>query len=255
MKPQATNADILGEADDPVVRALDLSAFTRGDMVNLILQRSDILVDSPQGQRPVKAWMGGDSGPILAEVDRLGEEIARRAAGQIHAEYRAMRAAVIETGPKRIADIGCGYAIWDLFAARDTGADLVLIDIEENERRHFGFAEEGAAYTSLAIAGEFLRRNGVAADRIALVNPNMTALEKVAPVDLAVSLISCGFHYPVDAYLGFFRDQLAPGGAVILDLRRGTAEEQLARLSGIGRVAGELASPPKARRVLLRRAG
>ncbi len=254
MNQNKESMDVLGAAEDAVIRALDVSSFTRSDMVNLILQRSEVLADSPNGQSPIKSWMGGDSGPILSEVDRLGEEIARRAAGVILAEYRAMSETVMAAGPKRIADIGCGYAIWDLFASRDTGADLLLIDIEENEHRHFGFAEQGAAYTSLAAAGDFLKRNGVAADKITLLNPRAADLAAAGPVDLAVSFISCGFHYPVDAYLDFFRDQVSPEGAVLIDLRRGTAQEQLAKLSDIGRVADEISSHPKARRILLRKA-
>lgn len=253
MNEPATRIDVLAAAGDPAVRALDLSMFGRGDLVNLILQRSEVLADSRQGQRPVRAWIDGDSGPILAEVDRLGEDIARRAAGVILAEYRATRAAVLAAAPKRIADIGCGYAIWDLFAARDTGADIVLIDLEGNDRRHFGFADEGAAYSSLAVARDFMTANGVAAESLTCLNPGRDDLGQAGDVDLAVSFISCGFHYPVDAYLDFFRDRVRPGGAILLDLRRGTAKGQIGKLSALGQVAEELPSAHKARRILLRK--
>jgi hypothetical protein len=54
--------DVLQEAADPVIQALDMSCFSRGDMVNLILQRLETFVDIP-----------------------------RRIAGVLHAEYRAMK--------------------------------------------------------------------------------------------------------------------------------------------------------------------
>ncbi len=255
MDRNAVRYDVLHEAADPVVRALDVSGFGLGDMVNLILQRSEILVDTPRGVRPVHAWTAGDNGPILSEVDRLGEEIPRRVAGVIHAEYRAMKAAILSLTPKRIADIGCGYAIWDLFAARDTGADIVLIDIEANDNRHFGFAEVGAAYTSLAGARDFLKRNGVPESRVRTINPKTADLRAIEPVDLAVSFASCGFHYPVDPYLDFFRDQVVPTGAILLDIRRGAGRAQLSALSALGKADPDLPGHPKGRRILVRKAG
>ena len=38
--------------------------------------------------------------------------------------------------PTRIADMGCGYAVFDRFAAQDFKANLVLIDREDNGLRH-----------------------------------------------------------------------------------------------------------------------
>ncbi|MDZ4137159.1 MAG: class I SAM-dependent methyltransferase, partial [Paracoccaceae bacterium] len=189
---------------------------------------------------------------MAAEVDRLGMAIARRAAGVIHAEYRALLPLLRELAPKRVADIGCGYAFFDLFVARDPGAALVLIDLENNEHRHFGFNPEGAAYSSLATAKALLVANGVSARKITTLNPRETAPENVKPVDLAVSFLSCGFHYPVDAYLPFLDKALAPGGAAIFDLRGSTAAEQSAQLSRFGTLT-DLPAPAKARRVLLRK--
>jgi SAM-dependent methyltransferase len=253
MDRNQVSVDVLQEVTDPVIRALDLSGFSDSDMVNLILQRPEILVDTPRGVRPVRAWIDGDTAPILSEVDRLGDAIPRRVAGVLHAEYRAMRDIVVPLAPKRIADIGCGYAIWDLFAQRDTGAEIVLIDIEQNEHRHFGFAETGSAYTSLAGAAGFLTRNGVPAGKITTINPQTADLKTIKPVDLAVSFASCGFHYPVDAYLDFFRDQVGPKGAILLDVRRGTGRAQLRKLSALGAPAPDLPGHPKGRRILFRR--
>jgi hypothetical protein len=129
----------------------------------------------------------------------------------------------------------------------------VLIDLESNAHRHFGFKSEGAAYSSLARARQLLQANGVVPERITTLNPRETAPESVAPVDLAVSFLSCGFHYPVDAYLPFLDHALAPGGAAIFDLRATTAPEQAAALARFGTLT-DLAAPPKARRVLLRKA-
>ena len=244
---------IWGQEIPAEVAGLSFAAFGPDDLLNLILQRSEVLWDLPRSGRVIRAWNAGDNAPIIAEVARLGDEIALRAAAVIHAEYQALAPLLAELQPRRIADIGCGYAMFDLFVAHDLGAELLLIDLEANERRHFGFAEAGAAYSSLAVARALLEQNGVAAGRIETLNPATTEPASAAPVDLAVSFLSCGFHYPVDTYLDYFNRAVAPGGAIILDLRETSAAEQLAMLAPLG-ILTDLPAPPKARRVLLRKA-
>jgi len=244
--------DIGAEARDSAIAALDFAALSRGDLMNLILQRSEVMFDRPKSGRIIKAWNEGDEAPINAVIDDMGQTIAQRAAGVIRAEYRALEPVLRDLAPRRVADIGCGYALFDLFLGQELGCELLLIDLESNERRHFGFAKEGAAYSSLAVARKLLEDNGIPADRVATLNPRDTAPETAGPVDLAVSFLSCGFHYPVDLYLPFLEQALAPDGAAILDLREATAVEQAAKLARLGSLT-DLPAPPKARRVLLRK--
>ena len=244
--------DILAMAEDPAISGLAFDDLASSDLVNLILQRSEVLADLPRPGRVIRAWEAGDNALMRTQVERLGAEIARRAAGVIAAEYAALRPVLDEAPPTRVADIGCGYALFDLFLARDYPADLLLIDIETNERRHFGFQDQGAAYASLAVARALLQGNGVAAGRIVTLNPTEVDVMGAGRVDLAVSFLSCGFHYPVDAYVPFFADCMNPGGRIILDLRAATADEQLARLAPLGAVR-ILPGPPKTRRVMVTR--
>jgi SAM-dependent methyltransferase len=232
------------------VEGLVLDGLASSDLANIILQRSEVLADLPRPGKIIRAWESGDDRPMLAQVQRLGTDIARRAATVIAAEYAALRPVLAEAPPQRVGDIGCGYALFDLFLARDFAADLLLIDIEMNERRHFGFQEQGAAYASLAVARALLQANGVAAGRIVTLNPARADVLQAGKVDLAVSFLSCGFHYPVDAYIPFFETCLNPGGRIILDLRAGTADTQQARLAHLGTVR-VLPGPPKARRILV----
>ncbi len=242
--------DIAAAAQDGAVQALDLSCFDRQDLLNLILQRSEVMFDLPRPGRIIKAWQDGDSAPILAAVDQLGDAVARRAAGVIHEEYKEIAPLLEKLAPKRIADIGCGYGFFDLFAAKHLKCEVLLIDLETNDRRNFGFEAEGAAYSSLAKARALLLANGVSDKKITLLNPQATAPESAKPVDLVVSLLSCGFHYPVDTYLPFLAKVLKPGGTAIFDLRERTADSQTAKLATFGEIS-LVASPPKARRVVL----
>ena len=244
--------DIVALGADPAIAGLAFDGLASSDLVNLILQRSEVLSDLPRPGRVIRAWEAGDDAPMLAQVERLGTAIAQRAAGVIAAEYAALRAVLMESPPARVADIGCGYALFDLFLARDFAADLLLIDIETNDRRHFGFQDQGAAYASLAVARALLQGNGVAAARIVTLNPGRADLLAAGKVDLAVSFLSCGFHYPVDAYIPFFTQCMNPGGRIILDLRAGTADAQMQKLAPLGPIR-ILQGPPKARRVMVTR--
>lgn len=238
---------------DPLVAGLDLSALGAGDLANLILQRSEVLYDRPRPGHVIRAWNEGDAGPIEAEVARLGPEIGRRAAAAILSEFRGMEPLLAALAPRRIADIGCGYAFFDLFAARRFGCDLLLIDLEANGLRHFGFAPEGAAYSSLAVARALLEANGVAPGAIRTLNPGAEDVAGAGEADLAVSLLSCGFHYPAETYMAFFRQNVSRGGAIILDLRARTAAAQLPLLEPLGRIE-DLPPPDKARRLVIRKA-
>lgn len=244
--------DIAAEAEHEAVQSLDLTLLTRDDYLNLILQRSEVLYDQPRIGKIIAAWSAQDHAPIDKVISDLGSVIARRAAGVIHAEYQTLAPLLRDLAPKRLADIGCGYAMFDLFAAQDIGCDLLLIDLESNQQRHFGFADEGSAYSSLKVARQLLVDNGVEERRITTLNPRSQEPETAEPVDLAVSFLSCGFHYPVDLYLPFLEKAVAPQGAAIFDLRKRTADEQAAKLERFGSLT-DLPSPPKARRVLLRK--
>lgn len=244
--------DIAAGAARPEVTNLDLTMFDFNDLVNMILQRSEVMYDIPRSGRIIRAWNAGDDAPINAVVSEKGPEIARRTAAVILGEYEALRPVLLDLGPETIADIGCGYGFFDLFAARDLGASVTLIDLETNERRHFGFQAEGAAYSSLAKARTLLEANGIAADRITTLNPGTDDVLGTPPVDLAVSFLSCGFHYPVDLYVPFFHQVVSPAGALILDLRAATASTQLETLDDLGRPI-DLSAPEKARRVLLKK--
>ncbi len=202
----------------PKVEETDTSMLDDHDIANLALQRSSGL----SNQGAVRAWMNGDPAPLLEEARTRRAAIIRTAFEELWQSFVRIRDALAPMKPGRVADIGSGYAFLDLFLYRAFECNLVLIDIEESENRHFGFAEEGAGYASLAKARAFLEANGVPADRITTINPRKEPLEKAGAVDLAISLISCGFHYPARSYDAFFREQVKPDGLIALDIRKGS---------------------------------
>ncbi|MDZ7709306.1 MAG: hypothetical protein U5K36_03830 [Roseovarius sp.] len=223
----------------------DFSMMTETDVANIVLQRSDIVSAGPQ----IRAWMKGDSAPLLALAAEkrgfllsAGLEAAEKACATFTDATDAL-------APGRVADIGCGYAFADLFLYRRYGCDLVLIDIEEGNDRHFGFNAAHPGYTSLERARAFLVANGVPADKITTVNPNQTEVSGLGAFDLVISLLSCGFHYPVETYAALFAEQVSQGGGIVIDIRKGSGG--MAELKKFGAVS-VLQSQQKHSRVMVR---
>ena len=221
----------------PEVSGLKTGAFSEQDIANLILQRSEIIQDQNHPGRVIKAWTKGDSRPLNAIVDKLGTELIHRAASIIFLEYQEISIAIENSAPTKIADIGCGYAFFDYFLYRNTQAHLYLIDLEETEERHFGFSNSGAAYSSLNVARTFLQDNGVPEKSLTCINPTRQEVLKLPKIDLAMSFISCGFHYPLSTYDTFFKDRIKKGGAIIVDIRNRNLKTERAVLESYGETA------------------
>lgn len=196
----------------------DFSMMSDADVANIILQRSEVV----QANQEIRDWMKGNDAPLLDLAQQKRDTVLQAAFDAARGESDLFFAVTDEIAPKRIADIGCGYGFVDLCLYRRYACDLVLIDIESGNDRHFGFSEQHPGYTSLAKAKQFLVANGVPADRITTLNPNRDSVADAGDFDLVFSLLSCGFHYPVETYQALFRNQVRPAGGILLDIRRGS---------------------------------
>jgi hypothetical protein len=209
--------------------AIDFSMIDDRQVVNLCLQRSNRLKKIiPNRAKAGDAW-----------AERMGraarkhrDEIFSLVFQELSDVFETIVPSLDDVAPRSVADIGCGQAFIDLLIHRRLGCSLTLIDIETSDDLHFGFAEEGAGYADLGSARAFLVANGVPDSAIRTINPRHGSLAEAGRVDLAVSLISCGFHYPVSTYDDFFRTQV--DRAILLDCRNGKGGE--AELAAYGSV-------------------
>lgn len=235
------------------VGSLDLSIFSRDDVLKIVLQRSRIIENNNARNRAISAWMNGEDAPLLDLIDAIGpEELVSRVARLVYTEYTALLPILRQKPPREVSDIGCGYGLFDLFIAQDFDCKVNLIDLEVSESRHFGFENAGAAYSNLSITRKFLNANGIADEKIKTFNPERDDLSEIRQTDLAVSFLSCGFHYPWATYATFFRDAVVPGGRICLDVRKRVAQEARSQLAAFGptRVLPEN-SEPKSVRILV----
>lgn len=197
---------------------LDFSMLGDADVANLILQRSE----GASARDQIKDWMSGNDKPLLSYAKEHREQTLHSVFRIAERECGHFAAAVDDIKPQRLADIGCGYAFADLVLYRRYGCDIVLLDIETSEKRHYGLQSTGAGFSNLQKAREFLEGNGVPADKITTLNPTTESTDEAGKFDLVISLASCGFHYPINTYDGLFKDQVTDGGAIVLDVRKGS---------------------------------
>ncbi len=197
---------------------IDFSMFTDVDVGNTILQRSEL----GAVKREINDWAEGNDTALLKYAAENKSSILQDAMLIACRECRFFLKASDLVNPSKIADVGCGYAFADLILYRRYNCDIILIDIEESTNRHFGFKNTGAGCTNLAKARAFLEKNGVPKRKITTLNPNKQDLADIGNVDLAISLASCGFHYPVSTYDNFFKTQVSSSGGIVLDIRKGS---------------------------------
>lgn len=203
-----------------------------------------------------KAYMDGDTAPLMQEVATRRDDILNGALLEIGCEYQTVKSYLKAEGikPKSLVDIGCGHALPDLFFQRDFKPRFTLVDIEHTDDQYHGWADSGSGYASLAAAKALLHANGAAKTKVATLNPikepgKLSGLS----ADMVISFYSCGFHYPVDDYADLMVQTLENGGLVCLDLRKHYLRSRpapLARVLDAGKVS-QLYRYPRSFRVMV----
>ncbi len=120
----------------------------------------------------------------------------------------------------KLLDIGCGIAGVEVFFLDST--EIYLIDKTQLDEIYYGFEEKAAFYNSLQIAKENLEFNGKNPEKIHLQEAEENKILFNEKFDLIISLLSCGFHYPIETYLDQIYEKLNQGGIFIADIRNQT---------------------------------
>jgi SAM-dependent methyltransferase len=148
-------------------------------------------------------------------------------------EYQSIKEFLPKTC-NSILDIGCGVAGIDVFLSKhfkDIHPTFYLLDKTSIEKVVFyDFKHKASFYNSLDVAKEMLIRNGIPKECVHLIEAtDNNDINIGSKVELVISLISWGFHYPVETYLDKVHDLLIKGGSLIIDVRKGTADIDILR--------------------------
>ena len=127
-----------------------------------------------------------------------------------------------------ILDIGCGVAGIDVFLNyhyKEKQPKFYLLDKTHIEKSvWYGFKPKGAFYNSLDTAKDLLVQNNVPERFIHIVDATENNDINIGcRVDLVISLLSWGFHYPIETYLAKVLELLMESGVIILDVRKNTS--------------------------------
>ncbi|MBU6388629.1 class I SAM-dependent methyltransferase [Patescibacteria group bacterium] len=153
--------------------------------------------------------------------------IKRLFAEDMEREYESIRASLPEN-PLAILDIGCGVAGIDVMLARHyqklgKEVDFYLLDKTElNDKVYYGLEKTASYYNSLGVARNLLIANGVDNKRVHTQEATGDSIFPGVQFDLVLSLISWGFHYPVETYLDEVNNLLKSDGKLIIDVRKGS---------------------------------
>ncbi len=125
---------------------------------------------------------------------------------------------------RSVVDVGSGLGGINIFLQdryQDQRPFFHLLDKNRIDRSVYYFYEETAsAYCNFKATKNFLIDNGLPAAQIHLVDMNTASFPKEIKVDLVISFLSWGYHYPLETYLEQVLAILADDGSLVIDLRK-----------------------------------
>lgn len=145
---------------------------------------------------------------------------------------------------ENVLDIGSGIAGLDVLISTHykNKIEICLLDKSSIDKDlHYGFEKRGSFYNSLSLAKKVLVNNGTPENNIFLQEAtDDNAINFNKKFDLIISIISWGFHYPVDTYLDEVFNKLNVGGILIIDVRKeSNGQEQLVNKFGNCKIVKE----------------
>lgn len=134
--------------------------------------------------------------------------------------------------PLKVLDIGCGIGIYDL-ALHDFYKKNIIFYLldktttpDEEKKIYYGYREKGSFYNNLDYTQDFLVSNGIDEKNLHLISvdnnidiTNQYLQNNLTNIDLIISIISCGFHYPIKIYLDTIHKILDNNGILCLHCR------------------------------------
>jgi SAM-dependent methyltransferase len=137
--------------------------------------------------------------------------------------------AYLKQPPRRILDIGAGYAKVSELFQKNHGSELWLMDgdFETTKNRprkaKYGAVDDFKFYRTRQDLEQHYQSQGMQYTFVDAANP---VIPQDIKFDLICSWISCGFHYPFNTYSDLIRRHSDQDTVIIMDFRRKSIQQQ-----------------------------
>ena len=135
----------------------------------------------------------------------------------------------INSNPISILDIGCGLAFESEMFQKKYNSNLFLLDgdfdnTKDKERDvRYGNVETFKFYNKLDTLKESFDERNL---KYTFVDATDIQLDNNIKFDLVYSIMSCGFHYPLNTYAKLIKNHTTSNSKIIIDIRNDTLNEQ-----------------------------
>ncbi len=119
-----------------------------------------------------------------------------------------------------VVDIGSGLGIINIFLEKHftNKINFTLIDKNRIEKKvTYGFCNEGEFYNNFSLTADFLKNHGINMNQIKLIDSDDINIIN-NKFDLVISLLSMGYHYPINQYLSFLKKNTHKNTIFIFDV-------------------------------------
>lgn len=144
-----------------------------------------------------------------------------------HERYHKTISNYLPEGCKSILDIGCGLGITDicLFEHYNRDEEIQFHYFDKTEfadELFFGYKKEAAFYNNLEMTKRLAVDYGIPESNITCIEATKNNLLGLNKMDLIISAIAWGFHFPISTYLEEVVNLMHDDSVLILDIRAGT---------------------------------
>ena len=135
-------------------------------------------------------------------------------------EYNAISKHI--ENPKKILELGCGLGRMSIFlnSMLKNNAHYILADVSElSQNIKYGWDPKESYYNDLDLTSLFAKKHDL--ENFETFNLLSQNLNKFENIDLVMSFLSVGFHYPISEYLDTLLNITSNDATMIFGVRKG----------------------------------
>jgi len=191
---------------------------------------------------------------LVARMQRSGHKNIRSGfVNEIIGEYEQIKK-YLPDKCESILDIGCGLGAIDVLLYKHyVRCKLNMVDMDFlDPNPTYGYDRNKSYYNLFSLTDKVLRTNGIDTknDCYMINAKNGKELPEMEKQDLILSILSCGYHYPVNVYIEEISENIKDKGLLIIDLREISYEEQIKDIRKYFKYIDVLRTENKAKRIV-----